>query len=281
MLFFIEFQMNKFNLNVVFLVFSILLLSPVYGQNSANPPVTNSIGSVNGKVIDPKNFEQIIKNNVSNGLEDNEQLRSAVKEELITRQVMLQEVGKLGLDKTPEAVYGANFVRDNFLIDYLLKTYESKHSITDDMIKAEYDRQLSLIGEPSEALQYAVRAIVTASEVDAKSVIAELKKGSDFYQLAKSKSIDPSKNNGGELGWLLPAQVLPALASVMVNLKVGTFTAFPIQTQNGWYVMKVEETRPFKIPTLEESKPVLIQTLQQINRQNYIRDLIKAAKITR
>jgi peptidyl-prolyl cis-trans isomerase C len=258
-----------------------LLFSAVSAQTKANVSGITSIGSVNGKEIDAKNFEQIIKNNVANGLEDTEQLRAAVKEELITRQVMLQEVSRLGLDKTPEAVYGVNFVKDNFLIDYLLKSYEAKHSITDEMIKSEYDRQLVLIGEPSEAMQYLVRAIVTQTEADARSVISDLKKGSDFLQLAKSKSIDPSKTNGGDLGWVLPAQVMPALGNVMVNLKPGSYSALPIQTPNGWYVLRVEDKRPFKIPTFEESKATLIQTLQQVQRQNYVRELIKAAKITK
>lgn len=264
---------------------SALLLSAAgaFAQTSATAGVSaaSTVASVNGKAIDPKVFEQIIKNNVANGLQDTEQLRAAVKEELIARQVMIQEVSKLGLDKTPDAISGLNYVKENFLIDYLLKNHEQKHPITDDLIKAEYERQLALIGEPSEAMQYLTRLIVTQNEQDAKTVIADLKKGADFSMLAKSRSVDPTKTNGGELGWVLPGQVLPALGTVMVNLKEGTFSQLPIQTQQGWYVLKVEEKRPFKIPTLEESRAVVIQTLQQLQRQNYIQDLIKSAKITK
>jgi peptidyl-prolyl cis-trans isomerase C len=74
---------------------------------------------------------------------------------------------------------------------------------------------------------------------------------------------------------------MPALGTVMVNLKEGAFSQLPIQTQQGWTVLKVEEKRPFKIPTLDESKGVVIQTLQQLERQNYIQDLIKSAKISK
>ena len=81
------------------------------------------------------------------------------------------------------------------------------------------------------------------------------------------------------MGWVLPAQIFPALGTVMVNLKEGTFSALPIQTQNGWYIIKVDEKRPFKIPTFEESKTVLTQTLIQLQRQNYIKDLVKSANI--
>ena len=270
----------KFDLRLLSLICALFVFQEAQAQTSSRASNLPFVATVNGKDVDAKNFEQIIKNNVANGLEDNEQLRTAVKDELITRQVMLQEVSKLALDKTPDAVYGMNFVKDNFLIDYLIKNFESNHPITDQMVKSEYDRQLSLIGEASEATQYLVKVIVMQSETDARSVIADLKKGADFAQLAKSKSVDPSKANGGVLGWVLPAQIPPALGTVMVNLKEGDISALPIQTPNGWYVVKVEEKRPFKIPTLEESKAVVIQTLQQLQRQNYIRELVKAAKIT-
>jgi peptidyl-prolyl cis-trans isomerase C len=273
---------NVFQLTFALSIFSCLALGQDCALAQASTPVaSNSIASVNGKPIDSKHFEQIIKNNVANGLQDTEQLRTAVKDELIARQVMMQEVAKLGLDKTSEAINGLNYVRENFLIDFLLKTHELKHPITEDMIKAEYDRQLALIGEPSEAMQYLTRMIVTSSEQEAKSVIAELKKGAEFSTLAKARSVDPSKSNGGELGWVLPGQVMPALGTVMVNLKEGAFSQLPIQTQQGWTVLKVEEKRPFKIPTLDESKGVVIQTLQQLERQNYIQDLIKSAKISK
>jgi len=259
---------------------SFLGVSSSWAQSPALPS-TPVVASVNGKVIEAKAFEQIIKNNVANGLQDNEQLRSAVKDELIVRQVMVQEFTKLGLDKNPEAISGLNFVRENFLIDFLLRQHEQKHPLTEEAIKSEYERQLGLIGEPGEAKQYLTRLIVLPTESEARGVIAELKKGADFAKLAAAQSIDATKKNGGELGWVLPAQVLPSIGTVMVNLKEGTFSALPIQTPSGWYVIKVDETRPFKIPSLEESRNVVIQTLQQLQRQAYIQELIKSAKIVK
>jgi peptidyl-prolyl cis-trans isomerase C len=265
---------------------SIFACSACWGQvTSVNSSVASSqsppLATVNGKPIDLKTFDQIIKNNVANGIQDNEQLRSAVRDELIARQVMVQEFSKLGLDKNPEAISGLSFVRENFLIDFLLRHHEQKHPLTEEKIKAEYDRQLTLIGEPGEAMQYLTRLIVLSTESEARGVIAELKKGGDFAKMASAQSIDATKKNGGELGWVLPAQVLPAIGTVMVNLKEGAFSALPIQTPSGWYVIKVEEKRPFKIPTLEESRNVVIQTLQQTQRQAYVQELIKAAKITK
>ncbi len=255
---------------------ALVLCSASWAQTTSTP-----LATVNGKAIDSKTFEQIIKNNVANGLQDNEQLRSAVKEELIVRQVMVQEFSKLGLDKNPDAISGLSYVKENFLIDFLLRHHEQKHPITEEMIKVEYERQLSLIGEPGEAMQYFTRLIVLPTESEARAVIGELKKGADFAKIASAQSVDVTKKNAGELGWVLPAQVLPAIGTVMVNLKEGTFSALPIQTSNGWYVIKVEEKRPFKIPSLEESRNVVVQTLLQVQRQAYIQELLKAAKITK
>ena len=268
----------QFSLLAVLLVLAMGVTS-VFAQNT--PVSSTAVASVNGKTIDVKSFEQIIKNNVANGAKDTEQLRAAVKEELIARQVMVQEFSKLGLDKNPDAISGLSYVRENFLIDFLLRNHEQKHPITEAMIKAEYERQLSLIGEPGEAMQYLTRLIVLSSEGEAKAVIAELKKGADFAKIASVQSVDASKKNGGELGWVLPAQVLPAIGTVMVNLKEGTFSALPIQTPYGWYIIKVEEKRPFKIPSLEDSRTVVIQTLQQVQRQSYVQELIKNAKISK
>ena len=268
----------QFSLLAVLLVLALGFTQASAQTGSAPSGVT---ATVNGKAIDAKTFEQIIKNNVANGAQDTEQLRAAVKDELIARQVMVQEFSKLGLDKNPDAIAGLSYVRENFLIDFLLRNHEQKHPLTEEMIKAEYERQLGLIGEPSEAQQYLTRLIVVPSEGAAKGVIAELKKGADFAKIASVQSVDASKKNGGELGWVLPAQVLPAIGTVMVNLKEGSFSALPIQTPYGWYVIKVEEKRPFKIPTLDESRNVVIQTLQQVQRQSYVQELIKNAKISK
>jgi peptidyl-prolyl cis-trans isomerase C len=235
---------------------------------------------VNGTPIDSRLYNQVLKENIDAGAKDSEALKSQLKDQLITRQLLLQEVSKTGLDKTPQAVQGANLAKENFLINLLIREYDLKHPITDERVKAEYDRQISLIGG-AEAQQYLVKAILTAKPEQAHEVIAQLKSGAKFADLAEKFSIDDSKSKGGDLGWLLPSQTLPVIGNVIANLPVGSFSQTPIQTANGWFVIKVEQQKPYKAPSLEESKPVLIQTLLAQQHDQYVFEMVQKAKITR
>jgi peptidyl-prolyl cis-trans isomerase C len=249
----------------------------------ASPSVTSggeALPIVNGSPIDSRLYNQVLKENIDAGAKDSESLKIQLKDQLITRQLLLQEVSKTGLDKTPQAVQGANLAKENFLINLLIREYDLKHPITDERVKAEYDRQISLIGG-AEAQQYLVKAILTAKPEQAHEVIAQLKSGAKFADLAEKFSIDDSKSKGGDLGWLLPSQTLPVIGNVIANLPVGSFSQTPIQTANGWFVIKVEQQKPYKAPSLEESKPVLIQTLLAQQHDQYVFEMVQKAKITR
>jgi hypothetical protein len=100
-----------------------------------------------------------------------------------------------------------------------------------------------------------------------------------FANLAKDKSLDNSKQNGGSLGWLLPNQLIPPLANVVVNLNKGAVSAAPIATSVGWQLIKLEDKRKFQPPTFEESKPLLLRSLQANQQNEYVQKLVKAAKV--
>ena len=98
--------------------------------------------------------------------------------------------------------------------------------------------------------------------------------------MAQEYSIDQaSKGNGGQLGWVLPGQVVPAVANVIVNLNKGAVTNAPIQTQGGWVIVKVDDKRTFKFPTFEESKPQLRQAIIQQYLSETVKKLRESAKI--
>jgi peptidyl-prolyl cis-trans isomerase C len=106
-----------------------------------------------------------------------------------------------------------------------------------------------------------------------------LRAGTDFASLAKDKSLDNSKQNGGSLGWLLPNQLIPPLANVVVNLNKGAVSAAPIATAVGWQLIKLEDKRKFQPPTFEESKPLLLRSLQANQQSEYVQKLVKASKV--
>jgi peptidyl-prolyl cis-trans isomerase C len=234
------------------------------------------LATVNGAALSNELLEFLLSNNIAQGAKDSPELRQMIKDELIGREVLAQEAQRLGLDKQAQALSQMTLLRQNFLVELLLKDRATKNPITDEALRADYERQIKALGDVS---QYRISHIVLGSEADAREVLARAKKGEPFDKLAREKSLDASKNEGGSLGWLLPNQVLAALSNVMVNLDQGAVAAAPIQTPAGWHVLKVDEKRPFKAPSLEQSKEQIRQGLQQQQNAEFARKLRDAAKI--
>ena len=232
--------------------------------------------TVNGTVISSKTLDKIVKANLPQGQKETPEFRKVILDELIAREIFSQASAKQGLDKTPEAQEQLSQLRHNLLIDLLMNDYLTKNPITDTDMKAEYDRQINLIGDAQE---YNLRQIIVPTEADAKAVIASLKRGESFEKLAKEKSIDTSREQGGSLGWLLSKQIIPEVLNVVSNLGKGNLTNSPIQTNYGWHVIKVDDVRTFKAPSFDESKGRIQQTLVQNKRLELLAKLRANAKV--
>jgi peptidyl-prolyl cis-trans isomerase C len=150
--------------------------------------------------------------------------------------------------------------------------------VTDDMLKAEYDRIKAQIGGGN---QYKARHILVDKEADAKDIIARLKKDpAAFEKLAKERSKDTgSKQQGGELGWFDPSQMVPEFGDAVTKLEKGKLTEVPVKTQFGYHVILLEDVKPVEPPSLEDVKPQLTQQVQQQNLRKQLDSLKAAAKI--
>lgn len=245
----------------------------------AGQPATpsNTLVTVNGIAVPEALLELNVRANVAQGQRDTPELRKLLTQELVTREVIAQEAVRLGLDKTPTAQAQFTQMRQGFLADLALADYQAKHPLTDAEIKAEYERQ---VAATHDAQQYKISLIVVPAEADAKALLARMKKGEPFDKLAREKSIDPSKTAGGVLDWVLPDQVVPAVSNVMVNLSKGQTVAAPIQTGAGWNIIRLDDKRPYKAPSLEESTNAVKAALLQRQRQEYAAKLRASAKIT-
>lgn len=242
--------------------------------------LSQSVATVNGVNISDTVFQQNLKSVLSQGQKDTPELRLALKEELVNREVLAQESAKLGLDKTPEAKAQWSQIRENFLVDLLLVDYSNKNPITDAAVKAEYEKQVAVLGGANSAQQYKLSVIVVPSATEANDVLAKLKKGDSFEKLAKDKSIDQTKAQGGLVGWVLPSQVSPVLSAVMVNLAKGAYSATAIQGPGGWTIIKVDEKRAFKVPGFDESKDRIRASLVQQQRLELLKKLRSESKVT-
>lgn len=255
-----------------------LAIATLFGSQSV---IAQDVASVNGTAIPDSQFNQTLTQALNQGQKDSPELRSAIKEELINREIVAQAATKQGLDKTPEAKQGWAQIRQNFLIELYWADFSKKNPITDEQIKAQYEKDVTQLKAAGDSQQYKVSLITVASRQEAVAVIAQLKKGESFDKVAREKSIDPSKAQGGVVGWVLPTQLNKEIAGAVTKLSKGGYTTTPIQTQSGWNIVKVDEKRAFTVPTLSEAQNQVRQQLLQQQRINLLTKLRNEAKITK
>jgi peptidyl-prolyl cis-trans isomerase C len=242
---------------------------------AAAPAFAQNLAVVNGKPIPSSRVDDAVKQVMAQGQQqDSPQLRDAIKKNMIEREVMVQEAIKQGYDKKPDVKAALDSARQTIVINQLARDYIAKHPVTDAEIKAEYDKVRAQIGDK----EYHVRHILAETEADAKAIIAKLKGGAKFEELAK-QSKDGSAANGGDLDWASAASYVPEFSKAMVALNKGQITETPVKTQFGYHVIKLEDTRAVKFPTLEQAKPQVTEAVQQKKIQAFRESLMKKAKI--
>ena len=253
-------------LRTAVLAAGLAVVATAHGQNVAR---------VNGVAIPQQHFDLLIKNLVAQGRPDSPEMRDAIKQQMISRELMVQEAAKRGLDKNPETAARLTFSRQDILSNAYIQEILRANPVTDDMVKKEYERI-----KAQSAKEYKTRHILVEKEDEAKNIIAQLKKGASFEKLAAEKSNDPgSKTNGGDLDWSMPSRFVKPFGDAMVKLKKGQFTETPVQTNFGWHVIRVDDERAAKVPGFDEAKPQVQQGLQNQAVEKAIADLRAKAKI--
>lgn len=246
-----------------------LAINPAFAEDK-------SAAMVNGVAIPQARVDMRVKAAVAQGQADSPDLRKAIREELISIEVVRQEAVKNGMDKSPEVLQQTELANQQILVGAYLQDYDKKHPVSNDQLKQEYDKLKAKLGDK----EYSVRHILVETEDEAKAIIAQLGKKAKFEKLAAEKTKDTgSKENGGTLGWTVPGNFVPPFASAILGLKKGEYTKEPVQTQFGWHVIKLDDVRDLKVPTFEELKPQLQQRLQQQSIQKAVADLRAKAKI--
>ncbi len=241
------------------------------------PVMAQNVAVVNGTAIPSSRVDEMVKQITSqqNAPQDSPDLRLKVKEELITREILVQAADKAGLAKTEEVKSQLAMARQSILIRALVADYVKKNPVSDAEVAAEYARIKQQAGDK----EYHVRHILLGTDEEAKAVIAKLKAGASFEELAKQSKDTGSANNGGDLDWATPAAFVKPFSDAMVGLQKGQMTETPVQSQYGFHVIKVEDIRPAKIPALEDVKRQIVDGLQQKKLQAFQEELRKKAVI--
>ena len=199
-----------------------------------------------------------------------ERLYPALLDQMVGTVLVSQAGRKQKLQDDPEVKKRLALVQDQLIADAYVQKLLQKQ-VTDQKLHARYDKFVK-DAPPREEVH--ARHILVASEDEAKTIIAELKKGGDFNKLAQEKTTDPSgKTSGGDLGYFTKEDMVPEFADAAFKLKPGEYTDTPVKTQFGWHVIKLDDVREAKIPTFDEVKPQLTQRLQGQHLDEYFRDL--------
>jgi peptidyl-prolyl cis-trans isomerase C len=252
-----------------------LSLITIFTSAATSALASGPVAKVNGKAIPANRAEVIIATQVAQGQAKTPEMEAQVREILIRQEVVAQEALKKGTDKKSDVQAQMDIARQSVLINAYISEYARGVKIPDADVKAEYDKINAALGSK----EFKARHILVESEGEAKDLIARLKKGEKFEDLAKASKDPGSKDRGGELGWSNKASYVPPFSDALAKLEKGKYTEQPVQTQFGWHVIQLDDTRDMKAPAFEDVKPQIIQRLRQQAVDKHVAALRAKAKI--
>jgi peptidyl-prolyl cis-trans isomerase C len=244
---------------------------------TATPAVdkADAVAVVNGQYIAKSTLETLEKE-IAERSHGQTFPKEKLVEELIQRELLVQDATQKQLDKSPELVAQLEAAKKALLTQADLQNFIKANPVTDAEIKAEYDSKVAA----EKGTEYKARHILVKTEAEAKKLITELDKGADFAKLANKNSLDAKESqNGGDLGWFSAAQMVAPFSEAVAALEKGKYTKEPVKTQFGYHVILKEDSRPVTPPPLEAVKEQLTPFLQRKKVQEMIETLRKQAKV--
>ena len=231
---------------------------------------------VNGKAVPKARMDMLAQQLAAAGRPVTPEMQPQLREEVITREVFMQEAEKQGLGATDDYKAQLELARQAIMIRQLFENFKKTHPVTDAEVQAEYDKFVAANG----GKEYKARHILVETKEQADKILADLKKGGKFEDIAKKQSKDPGSGaNGGDLDWANPGSFVPEFSEALIALKKGETTPAPIKSQFGYHVIRLDDVRQAQLPKVEEVKPQITQQLQQQRLQKYQEDLRAAAKV--
>jgi peptidyl-prolyl cis-trans isomerase C len=216
---------------------------------------------VNNTKIPSARVDAFVKAMVTQGRPDTPELREMVREELISRELFVQEAESRKLPASDAVEAQLVRARQDILISALIRNELETNPITDKEIAAEYELQAK--NQKGEK-EYRARHILVEKEDEAKKVLASLAKGAKFEDLASKLSQDPgSAKRGGDLDWNRPDTFVPAFAEAMIGLKKSETTKKAVKTQFGYHIIELTDVREAEPPSLDSVRPQIKQTLER------------------
>jgi peptidyl-prolyl cis-trans isomerase C len=243
---------------------------------SATAVVAQNVAIVNGKAVPKTRVEMLAQQVTKSGRPVTPDMETQLREEVIAREVFMQEAEKQGLAASEDFKVQMELARQTLLIRELFADYQKKNPVTDSDLQAEYDK----FAKANGGKEFKARHILVEKEADAKAIIANLKKGAKFDEIAKKQSKDAGSGaKGGDLDWANPSSYVPEFSEALSKLGKGQMTDSPVKTQFGYHVIRVDDIRSAQLPSFQEVKPQIAQQMQQQKLAAFQEDLRKKAKI--
>jgi len=272
-----QFLSTQWTLRSTVAAIALLLAACGKGQQAATPAAadkpttTPPVAVVDGTPISREAYDDYLKGLLRGKpvTDVTAEEKNQVLDQMINMQLIAVQAEKDGLDKDPDVATRVALLRTQILADAALQKYVKTNEPSDQDLHAAYDAA-------TDKTEYHASHILVPTKEKADQLIKKIKGGAKFEDLAKAESTDTSKANGGDLGWFTTARMVKPFGDAVKGLKKGDFTTDPVQTQYGWHIIKLVDTRdaPF-----DQMKPQLTNVLMQKKFQEYIESLKKTAKI--
>jgi peptidyl-prolyl cis-trans isomerase C len=254
---------------------SLCVSMPAWAQTAAAKAPASKPVTVNGKPIPKARLEFIVKQRANQGQPDNEQARKTILDNLITQEVVAQEADRRGFAKSADVRTQLDLARQQVMVQALIQEHLKTHPVKDDEMLAEYNKLKESRGDK----EYKARHILVDKDSEANEIIAQLKKGTKFEDLAKQSKDPGSKEKGGDLDWNPPSTFVKPFAEALAKLEKGKYTETPVQTQFGWHVIQLDDVRSLQFPAYDSVKQQLHSRMQEQEVQKFVAELRSKAKI--
>jgi len=243
---------------------------------AASAAMAQNIAIVNGKAVPKSRVDALAEQVKRSGRPVTPEMQGQLKEEIIAREIFVQEAQARGLDATDDYKNQLELTRQSILIRELFTDFQKKNPVTDEEVKAEYDK----FAAANAGKEYRARHILVEKEDQAKAIIASLKKGAKFEDIAKKQSKDPGSGaNGGDLDWASASNYVKEFSEALTGLAKGKTTETPVKTQFGYHIIRLDDVRDAQLPKFDDVKPQIAQQLTQQKMGKFQEELRAKAKV--
>ena len=238
-----------------------------------------NVAIVNGKAVPKARVDALIKQVQAQAATQGQQLPpdldTRVRDKVVLDEIFTQEAEKRGLAASAEYKQKMEQARQTVLTQLLTQDFAKKNSVNDADVKADYEK----FKAQSAGTEYRARHILVEKEDEAKALIAQIKGGASFEELAKKNSKDPGSGaNGGDLDFAAPSSYVPEFSQAMVKLKKGEMTPEPVKSQFGYHIIRLDDTREAQFPPFDDVKGQLKQRMEQQRVGAFVEELRAKAK---